>query len=217
MRTRTFILSFVVHVLLVGGFMVTRIMAATMLPDPPRAITYMVVRPELPAVPAPRPRADPSPAPAVNPDAAPLEEPEFLRPELLPERADDTLLRADIVFGAGGDDIGAIPDPPPPPPARRVESTPLRVGGIIRQPQKIHHVAPLYPEIARSARVSGVVILEAMLAEDGTVRDVRVLRSIPLLDAAAVTAVREWRFTPTLLNGTPVPVVMTVTVAFNLN
>jgi protein TonB len=78
-------------------------------------------------------------------------------------------------------------------------------------------VAPLYPEIARSARVSGIVILEAILAEDGTVRDVRILRSVALLDAAAVAAVREWRFTPTLLNGTPVPVVMTVTVAFNLN
>ena len=77
-------------------------------------------------------------------------------------------------------------------------------------------MAPLYPEIARSARVSGIVILEAILAEDGTVRDVRVLRSVALLDAAAVAAVREWRFTPTLLNGMPVPVVMTVTVAFNL-
>src|SRR5688572_9695684 len=179
--------------------MVTRIMAATELPDPPRAITFMIVRPELPDVPAP------------------VEEPEFLRPEL-PDRPDDSLLGADVVSGAGADDIGAIPAPPPPPPARRVDSPPsLRVGGGIRQPQKVHHVAPLYPEIARSARVSGLVILEAILAEDGTVRDVRVLRSVPLLDAAAVAAVREWRFTPTLLNGTPVPVVMTVTVAFNLN
>jgi periplasmic protein TonB len=217
MRTRTFVLSLVLHVLLVGGFMVTRIMAATELPDPPRAITFMIVRPELPAVPPPPARANPSPTPAVNPNAAPVEEPEFLRPEL-PDRADDSLFRADVVFGAGGDDIGAIPDAPPPPPATRVESPqPMRVGGIIRQPQKIHHVAPIYPEIARSARVSGIVILEAVLAEDGTVRDVRVLRSVPLLDAAALAAVREWRFTPTLLNGTPVAVVMTVTVAFNLN
>ena len=217
MRTRTFVLSLVLHVLLVGGFMVTRIMAATDLPDPPRAITFMIVRPEFPAVPAPPARANPSPAPAVNPDAAPVEEPEFLRSEL-PDRPDDNPLRTDVILGGGGDDIGAIPDAPPAPPARRVESqTPMRVGGIIRQPQKIHHVAPVYPEIARSARVSGIVILEAVLAEDGTVRDVRVLRSVPLLDAAALAAVREWRFTPTLLNGTPVAVVMTVTVAFNLN
>jgi protein TonB len=209
-------LSLVVHALLVGGFMVTRIMAATELPDSPRAITFMIVRPDLPTVPAPRSRAEPSPAPAINRDAAPVEQPEFLRPELL-DRADDTPPGAGIVLG-DGDDISAIPAPPPTPAARRIElPPPLRVGGIIRQPQKTHHVAPLYPEIARSARVGGVVILEAILAEDGTVRDVRVLRSIPLLDAAAVTAVREWRFTPTLLNGTPVPVVMTVTVAFTLN
>jgi protein TonB len=217
MRTRTFVLSLVVHALLVGGFMVTRIMAATGLPESPHAISFMIVRPELPAVPAPRSRAEPSPAPAGNRDAAPVEEPEFLRPELL-DRADDTPPGAGVVLGDGGDDIGAIPAPPPPPPAGRIEPPPpVRAGGIIRQPQKVHHVAPVYPEIARSARVGGVVILEALLAEDGTVRDVRVLRSIPLLDAAAVDAVQQWRFTPTLLNGTPVPVVMTVTVAFTLN
>jgi protein TonB len=217
MRTRTFVLSLVLHVLLVGGFTVTRIMAASDLPDPPRPITFVIVRPEFPDVPPPRPRAEPSPTPAVNPNAAPVQEPEFLRPEL-PDRPDDSLLRADVVFGAGSADINAIPDAPPPPPARTVESLPpMRVGGIIRQPQKTHHVAPVYPEIARSARVSGLVILEAILAEDGTVRDLRVLRSVPLLDAAAIAAVREWRFTPTLLNGTPVAVVMTVTVAFNLN
>jgi len=76
---------------------------------------------------------------------------------------------------------------------------------------------PDYPAIARSARVTGTVILEAVIAEDGTVRDVRVLRSIRLLDEAAIEAVRQWRFTPTLLNGEAVPVIMTVTVAFNLN
>jgi protein TonB len=81
---------------------------------------------------------------------------------------------------------------------------------------KVADVAPAYPPIARAARVEGIVILEAVIGEDGAVRDVRVLRSIPLLDAAATEAVRQWRFTPTLLNGQPVPVVMTVTVAFRL-
>jgi protein TonB len=60
------------------------------------------------------------------------------------------------------------------------------------------------------------VILEAVIGEDGRVRDVRVLRSIPLLDTAAIEAVRQWVFSPTSLNGEPVPVVMTVTVAFEL-
>jgi protein TonB len=77
-------------------------------------------------------------------------------------------------------------------------------------------MAPVYPAIARAAHVEGVVILEAVIGENGAVRDVRVLRSIQLLDDAATEAVRQWRFTPTLLNGQAVPVVMTVTVAFKL-
>jgi protein TonB len=62
-----------------------------------------------------------------------------------------------------------------------------------------------------------MVILEAVIAEDGSVRDVKVLRSALLFDQAAIDAVRQWRFTPTLLSGQPVPVVMTVTVDFKLN
>jgi protein TonB len=77
-------------------------------------------------------------------------------------------------------------------------------------------VAPRYPAIAQASRVEGVVILEAVISEDGSVQDVRVLRSKALLDDAAVEAVRQWRFTPTLLGGQPVPVVMTVTVSFTL-
>ena len=74
----------------------------------------------------------------------------------------------------------------------------------------------MYPAIAQSARVQGVVILEAVLDANGRVDSVRVLRSIPLLDQAAVDAVRQWRFTPALLNNEAVPVVMTVTVNFAL-
>ena len=64
--------------------------------------------------------------------------------------------------------------------------------------------------------MSGAVILEAVIGTDGAVRDVRVLRSIPLLDDAAVAAVKQWRYSPTLLNGVAVPVVMTVTVQFGM-
>ena len=92
----------------------------------------------------------------------------------------------------------------------------MRVSAL-QAPRKIRDVAPRYPTIAQSSRVEGVVILEAVIAEDGSVQDVRVLRSKALLDDAAVEAVRQWRFTPTLLGGQPVPVVMTVTVSFTLN
>jgi protein TonB len=83
-------------------------------------------------------------------------------------------------------------------------------------PAKTKHVAPVYPPIAQSARVQGVVITRLVIGEDGKVQDARILRSIPLLDQAAIDAVRQWEFMPTLLNGSPVPVLMTATVQFTL-
>jgi protein TonB len=90
------------------------------------------------------------------------------------------------------------------------------VGGQIKPPTKTKDVKPVYPPIAQSARVQGVVIIEAVIGQDGQVQEAKVLRSIPLLDAAALDAVKQWAFTPTLLNGQPVPVIMTVTVNFTL-
>jgi len=96
------------------------------------------------------------------------------------------------------------------------DARPLKIGGKIRAPQRLSAAPPIYPPIAQSARVAGLVILEALIDVNGRVADVRVLKSIPLLDAAAVDAVRTWRYTPTLLNGVPVSVLMTVTVNFTL-
>ena len=104
------------------------------------------------------------------------------------------------------------PAPTTPPPAPR----PLRVGGAIRPPRKILDVAPVYPEAARAAGIQGMVILEATLDPEGTVSNLRVLRSVPDLDQAAINAVRQWRYDPVLLNGQPVAVIMTVTVHFRL-
>jgi protein TonB len=119
-----------------------------------------------------------------------------------------------VVGGVAGRD-GAPPPPPPPPPPGWAAGA-VRVGGDMRQPTKTRHVAPEYPAVAQSARVQGVVILEVVIGPDGHVQDARVLRSIPLLDQAAIDAVRQWEFTPTHLNGVPVPVIMTVTVQFSL-
>ena len=90
----------------------------------------------------------------------------------------------------------------------------VRVGGSVRPPVKIADVPPVLPEIAARANVRGIVILEVTVDVDGTVKDARVLRSIPLLDAAALEAVRQWRYEPTSIDGKPVPVIMTVSVAF---
>jgi protein TonB len=91
------------------------------------------------------------------------------------------------------------------------------VGGRIKEPTKIRHVPPVYPVIAQQARVGGIVIIAAVIGTDGRVKEAKVLLSKPLLDEAALTAVRQWQFTPTMLNGVPVPVIMTVTVNFKLN
>jgi TonB family protein len=94
--------------------------------------------------------------------------------------------------------------------------TPVRVGGNIMVPMKTHDAKPTYPADAQNAHVQGVVILEALVDPTGTVANAGVLRSIPMLDAAALGAVSRWRFMPTLLNGQPVSVIMTVTVNFTL-
>jgi periplasmic protein TonB len=93
---------------------------------------------------------------------------------------------------------------------------PLLAVGDIRQPKLVRRVEPNYPEIARQARRDGVVILEATTDIYGRVIAVRVLRSVPLLDEAAVEAVRQWVYEPLLVNGRPRAVTFTVTVKFVL-
>jgi TonB family protein len=92
----------------------------------------------------------------------------------------------------------------------------VRVGGEIRPPNKTVDVRAVYPDVAQKARVQGVVICDVLIGPDGKVADARIRRSIPLLDQAAIDAVRQWEFTPTRLNGNPVPIIMTVTVNFTL-
>jgi protein TonB len=92
----------------------------------------------------------------------------------------------------------------------------VRLHSGIQPPRKIVDVSPQYPPLARAAHQQGVVILETVIGVQGAVETVHVLRGFPLLDDAAVEAVKQWRFTPAQLNGQPVPVVMTVTVNFTL-
>jgi TonB family protein len=93
---------------------------------------------------------------------------------------------------------------------------PIRVGGNVQESKLLYRVDPAYPPEARAPRVSGAVILQVTVNEQGLVSDVKVLRGHPLLDQSAVEAVKQWRYEPTLLNGEPVPVVATITVVFNV-
>jgi protein TonB len=115
----------------------------------------------------------------------------------------------------GGETDGVIGDDSRPGPGPAPGAAPVRIHRGIKPPVRIAYVAPAYPAIAITAHVAGTVILDCTIAEDGRVVDVRVLAGHPLFTPAAVDAVRQWRYTPTLLNGVPVPVLMTVTVRFS--
>ena len=151
-----------------------------------------------------------------NAFVAPVEVPQEIRPEegldLGVEGGVAGGVEGGVPGGVVGGVVGGLPDAPPPPPQRAI-----RVGGQIKAPKKLKDIQPEYPDIAKQARVQGVVILECTISPQGKVTDVKILRGIPLLDQAAVSAVRQWVYTPTLLNGVPVPVIMTVTVNFKLS
>jgi protein TonB len=157
-----------------------------------------------------------TPTPVANPNAAPIEAPKEIKPEAAVPSVGEGVpggVEGGVPGGVVGGVVGGLPEAPPPPPP---PAAPIRVGGNIKTPSKVKDVKPVYPPIAQSARVQGVVIIEATIGPDGRVKDAKVLRSIPLLDQAALDAVKQWVYSPTLLNGVPVPVIMTVTVNFTL-
>jgi TonB family protein len=94
------------------------------------------------------------------------------------------------------------------------EKDALRATGAIKPPLLIKAVDPVYPEIARQAQIEGVVILEIRADEKGNVEAARILRSIPLLDQAAIDAVKQWKYEPLVINGKPQKILFTVTVRF---
>jgi protein TonB len=112
--------------------------------------------------------------------------------------------------GVVGGVVGGLPQEPPPPPKA------VRVGGKISAPKILKKVNPEYPELARLSGTSAMIILEATADETGQVREVKILRGQPLFNDAAVSAVRQWRYRPLLLNGIPTPFVITVTLVFNI-
>jgi len=110
----------------------------------------------------------------------------------------------------------ATPQPPPPQRSKPGQPLRIRVGGIVSAARLIYQPKPQYPELARMARTEGAVELEAVIGKDGSIEELRVLRGNPLLVHAALEAVRQWRYQPTLLNGEPVEVLTEITVNFKL-
>ena len=125
--------------------------------------------------------------------------------------------------GVIGGIIGSVPTaaPPPPPPPVKVEKpvTPsrIRVGGNVQQAKLIRQPKPIYPPLAKQARISGVVRLNAIIGKDGTIQNLTVASGHPLLVPAAMEAVKQWVYQPTLLNGEAVEVVTQIDVNFTLS
>ena len=147
-----------------------------------------------------QPRAKKVPIPDPTPD-----EPEPIRTvDEIEQQVVD--VPADVLF-----DI-----PTGPPPASEPDG-PIQVGGDVKAPEKISSVQPSYTEIARKARIQGVVIVQAIIDKQGNVTNVKVLKGLPMgLDEAAVDAIKQWKFKPATLNGRPVTVYFNLTVNFKL-
>jgi protein TonB len=159
--------------------------------------------------------------PEANVNAAPVEAPKEIKPETGLEQPSVNRgavggIEGGIVGGVSGGIVGGLVAAPPPPPPPPPPPAPVRVGGVIKAPTKIKNVDPVYPPIAQSARKEGVVIIELLVGVDGRVKNATILKHEPLLDQAALDAVKQWVYTPTTLNGIPQEVLYNITVAFSL-
>ena len=202
------------------------------LPEVPTMMAFVAEAPAPPPPPPPPPppaaKAAPTPArtqPTPAPNAAPVEAPPTIAAEPATEVTDFGVpggVEGGIPGGVVGGVVGGLPSdipppPPPPPPPPAVARAPVRVGGQVKPPELVHRVEPVYPDLAVHARLRGTAILEALVDNHGRVVEVKVLRSANrLLDEAAITAVRQWRYKPLILNGVPEQFVLTVVLTFDL-
>jgi len=228
-RSATLAASLLLHGALLAAVVIVPLYFYDVLPAPDEAVRAFFVAPPQVAPPPPPPpppppagaralaRAPLAPRPA-EPTAfvAPIEVPELLPPEetqlsLGVEGGVAGGVEGGVPGGVVGGIVGGLPAEAPPPPPNVV-----RVGGNIIAPKLVHRVDPEYPEVARNARLQAVIILEAWVGTDGRVKSVKILRGSPIFDEAAVTAVRQWRYRPLLLNGQPTEFILTATVLFHL-
>ena len=217
--------SMVLHAAAAVAVVVVPLLRFDALPEPGGYIRAFFVEPLAappPPPPPPPPAARASLTARVAPKAAaapvgfiaPIEVPTEIRPEegLDLGGIDGGVaggVEGGVPGGVVGGVVGGLPDAPPAPPVKAV-----RVGGDIHEPRKVLDVAPVYPDIAMKAGVQGIVIIEATLDARGRVVNATVLRGVPVLDEAALEAVRKWVYTPTLVDGVPTPIILTVTVNF---
>jgi protein TonB len=216
-------LSVAAHVFALGALLVLPLLSDDRLPEQARELRAFFATPlELQPPPPPPPPAAARMAASVA-VPRPVREYAFTVPVEVPEQIVTEAgidlgveggasggVEGGVPGGVVGGIVGGLPEAPPPP------VQPLRVGDVVKEPRKLKDVQPVYPPLALSSRLEGVVILECVVDTGGRVQEARVLRGVPLLEEAALDAVRQWVYSITLVDGVPVPVVMTVTVSFRL-
>lgn len=232
----TFTISIIVHVVVVVVLIIMPLLFPESLSGQLSALTALISPPP-PPPPAPPP---PPPTTVIRVQRVQVDDGQFRAPVEIPKEiakiVDDT--PPDSVGGVVGGVPGGVPGgtiggilggviggantgpmalPPPPPPEAPKPPQRIRVGGNVQQANLVRQVKPPYPPLARQARIQGAVILEAVINRQGGVEQLRVVSGHPLLVQAAMDAVRQWKYRPTLLNGDPVEVVTTITVNFNLS
>jgi len=208
--------------------LVTGLFVGEQIPKVPTMLAFVAPPPSPPPPPAPPPAqssASVKPVTRAEPvlstrDVVPVDEARSSEPETTgPPSFDDGVaggLEGGVPGGIAGGLVGGLPEPPPPPPVPEAPP-PIRIGGKIQSPRLVHRVEPFYPPVAVSARLQGVVILEALVDREGTVADVKVLRSAgSVLDREALIAVRQWRYAPLVLNGQRLRFVVTVILSFSV-
>jgi protein TonB len=224
------VLSVATHAVALGSVAWVVLFSATdKLPQVPSMMAVVAEAPVPLPPPPPPPPAAKAAKPAQVSKPAPNTGPTFTVPSeipvgIQPESGIDLGGEGGVVGGVEGGIpggvlgglIGAMVNEAPPPPPPPAPAKPRRVGGEIQAPALISRVEPLYPGVAVSGKITGTVILEATVDEAGAVTAVSVLRSLPVLDQAAVKAVRQWRYQPLVLNGKPEPFILVVTVTFSL-
>jgi protein TonB len=212
-------LSVIIQAAILGAMLLIPLIYTQVLPK--GMLTTFLVAPPPPPPPPPPQQAvvkqlKPVKVIAVNKMAAPTVIPKKI--EIAKDEAPPAVNPSDTAGVAGGTGnvlggvgTGAAPAPPPPAAPKRIT-----VGGNVQSAALVNKVEPQYPPIAKTAHVSGTVVLHAIIAKDGSVEKLQFVSGPALLMASAMSAVKEWRYRPTMLNGQPVEVDTTVQVVFSL-
>jgi periplasmic protein TonB len=240
-KSWTVLLSFIGQIVLITVAVILPLIYTEVLPA--TTLTSFLVAPPPPPPPPPPPAAAP-PVKVVKviprqfdagrlmaPKSVPKEIAVIKEDELPPPSSGVTGVVGGVGSGVAGGQVGGVlggiiggipspaPPPPPPPPPQKKEPTVqrIKVGGNVQGAMIIRKTPPMYPPLAKSARVSGVVHLAAIIAKDGTIQELHSLGGPALLIQAAMDAVKTWIYKPTMLNGEPVQVETTIDVNFTLN